>query len=234
MCGDHFAGGTRMEVRLLKYTPDPELTVAAAARLCYSDLSGEQLVARMTSEQAERLLRRVIGSGHHSILEHASFTFAIDGLSRAASHQLVRHRLASYSQQSQRYVSLRQPQFVVPPSVARDPAALVAFEQAAQVCFSAYRQLQDLGIPVEDARYILPNATGTRLMMTMNARELIHVSSLRLCNRAQWEIVALFEKVRDEVKAVAPLIGSYLRPKCEALGYCDEAESCGRTPPRPD
>lgn len=221
-----------MQVRLIKHTPDPELTMAAAARLCYSNVSGADLTQKLGQRETERLLRQIISAGHHSILEHASFTFAIDGLSRAASHQLVRHRLASYSQQSQRYVTLKQPDYVVPPSIAARPEVMEAYEQAMRLAFDRYAELCAAGVPAEDARYVLPNATCTRLIMTMNARELMHTCSVRLCRRAQWEITKLFEAVKEEVSRVSPLIGEYLRPKCETLGYCDEHETCGRMPTR--
>lgn len=222
-----------MPVKLLRHTPDPDLTVASAARLCYSDVSAAQLAERMSDAQVARLLEHVIRSGHHSTMEHASFTFAIDGLSRAASHQLVRHRLASYSQQSQRWVAFSQADYVTPSSIARDPALEQAFHDGMRSSFALYCRLLEAGVPTEDARYVLPNATTTRLVMTMNARELLHVCSVRLCRRAQWEIRALFEEVKVEVQQVAPRIAAHLEPKCIRLGYCDEErESCGLMPLR--
>lgn len=223
-----------MRVRLVRYTPDPELTIAAAARLCYSNISGAEILQNIKRPAVERLLRQVISSGHLSTLEHASFTFAIDGLSRAASHQLVRHRLASFSQQSQRWVTLREPEYVIPPSVIGREELTKAYEAAVQAAFELYHQLRKAGIPAEDARYVLPNATCTRLVMTMNARELVHVASIRLCTRAQWEIRQLFELIKEEVTNVAPIIGEHLRPKCETMGYCNEAETCGRMPRKGD
>ncbi|MCL5265761.1 MAG: FAD-dependent thymidylate synthase [Chloroflexi bacterium] len=223
-----------MRVSLIRYTPEPELAIAAAARLCYAEIGASQLVEKLTPTQVERLLRQVISSGHHSVLEHASFTFAVDGISRATSHQLVRHRLASFSQQSQRYVSYKSPDYVVPPTVAADADLKQIFDQAVLAAFEQYRKLIEAGILAEDARYLLPNATTTRLAMTMNARELMHVCSIRLCTRAQWEIRELFERVRDEVTKVAPIIGSALQIKCITLGYCDERETCGIRPLRED
>jgi len=224
-----------MPVKLLRHTPEPDLTIAAAARLCYSNVSATQLTEQMSEAQVAKLLEHVIRSGHHSTLEHASFTFAIDGLSRAASHQLVRHRLASYSQQSQRWVAFDRADYVTPFSVASRPDLKQAFEEGMQKAFALYRQLLQAGIPAEDARYVLPNATTTRLVMTMNARELLHVCGVRLCQRAQWEIRGLFQEVKAEVERVAPRLGSHLQPKCIALGYCDEErESCGLRPLRRD
>lgn len=221
-----------MRVSLIRYTPEPELTVAAAARLCYSPIGVTDILGKLSETQTERLLRQVIASGHHSVLEHASFTFSVDGLSRAASHQLVRHRLASFSQQSQRYVSLESPEYVTPPTIAEDLDLKREYDLAIESAFSQYRRLIRAGVPKEDARYVLPNATTTRLVMTMNARELMHVCSIRLCFRAQWEIRGLFEKVKEEVCKVAPIIGSALQIKCITSGFCDEKESCGIRPLR--
>jgi thymidylate synthase (FAD) len=219
-----------LQVQLIAHTWQPELTAAAAARLCYSDSSAVDLMARMPEGQRDKLLRRVIEAGHLSIIEHASFTFAIDGLSRAASHQLVRHRMASYSQQSQRYVRLDRPEFVMPPTVASNEEARRVFETGVKSAQDLYRRLLALGMPAEDARYVLPNATCTRLVMTMNARELIHASSLRLCVHAQWEIRRLFRMLKSEIAKVSPLISDYLEPKCIRKGYCDEQETCGLRP----
>ncbi len=221
-----------MQVKLVAYTPEPERTAAAAARLCYSDISATALLDELTPQQVDRLISMVIENGHLSTIEHVSFTFAIDGLSRASSHQLVRHRLASFSQQSQRYVALRDAEFVTPPSIAARPDLLEKYLHAVKDLNAIYEEFLKAGIKAEDARYILPNATATRLVMTMNARELMHVSGLRLCRRSQWEIRQLFTKVKAEVAAVAPGIAKHLEPKCIRLGYCDEHETCGLKPLR--
>ena len=221
-----------MRVSLIRYTPEPELTIAAAARLCYSQIGVTEILDRLSEAQMRRLLQQLISSGHHSVLEHASFTFGVDGLSRASSHQLVRHRLASFSQQSQRYVSLDSPEYVTPPSIAEDPDLKREFELSVESAFAQYRRLIQMGVPKEDARYVLPNAITTRLVMTMNARELMHVCSVRLCLRAQWEIRGLFEQIREEVRKVAPVIGDALQIKCITSGFCDERESCGIRPLR--
>jgi len=219
-----------MEVRLIAYTPHPELTIAAAARLSTTNSSAVNLLGEMTPERVNALLDRLLSSGHLSPFEHASFTFGIDGISRATSHQLVRHRLASYTQQSQRYVSLKELRYVTPRSIEDRPEFLGKYREAVAACHALYRHMLAAGIPAEDARYLLPNAVETRLVMTMNARELMHAASLRLCLRAQWEIVHLFELIKIEVDKVAPRIGAELKPKCLNLGYCDEAESCGLLP----
>ncbi|MDO8671082.1 MAG: FAD-dependent thymidylate synthase [Dehalococcoidia bacterium] len=221
-----------MHVALIKYTPDAELTVAVAARLCYSSIEAPQIMEKMSEGQIDSLFTILLASGHLSPFEHATFTFAIGGISRACSHQLVRHRVASYSQQSQRYVSFKKLPFVVPPSIEKKPALKKNFEEAIEAAHKIYSDLMAAGIPAEDARFILPNASSTNLMMTMNARELMHVSSLRLCPKAQWEILQLFSAVRKEVEKVAPRIAAQLQPKCIKLGYCDERESCGIMPTR--
>ena len=223
-----------MQVKLLAFTPEPERTAAAAARLCYSDISAAAILEQLSPEQVEKLLEMVIRNGHLSTIEHISFSFAIDGISRAASHQLVRHRLASFSQQSQRYVALDNPEFVTPPSIAAKPELLEKYLTGIKEINRLYRELLDAGIKAEDARYLLPNATATRLLMTMNARELVHVSGLRLCRRSQWEIRKLFNKVKEEVAKVAPVIARHLEPKCIELGYCDEQETCGLRPLKAD
>lgn len=218
---------------LISHTPEPELTVATAARVSYGSANIAALRQKLTPAEIERLLGMLLSSGHLSPFEHVSFTFAIEGISRVTSHQLVRHRLASYTQQSQRYVSLKKKlEYVTPKTIAGSDKA-DAYRQAMEAAHRLYCEMVDAGIPAEDARYILPQSVQTQLAMTMNARELMHASSLRLCMRAQWEIVQLFHHLKDEVLKVAPLIGAELKPKCYHLGYCDEAESCGLFPTRP-
>ena len=176
-----------MDVRLLYHTPDPQRAIAASARLCYSPVGAAELLEHMTDEAVHRVLKTVISSGHTSTLEHASYTFAIDGVSRAMTHQLVRHRLASYNQQSQRYVAYdSEPVFVVPPSIAADQVTRAAFDDACAAAFDAYRAQLYAVVPAEDARYLLPNAMETKIVVTMNVRELLHFFELRCCRRAQW------------------------------------------------
>lgn len=217
-------------VALISYTPDPERTIAAAARVSTSPVGAPELMEKLTPEAVDRLLSRLISSGHLSPFEHVSFTFAIEGISRVTSHQLVRHRMASYTQQSQRYVSLREFNYITPATISARRELEAKYHQMVGDAHRLYLEMLDTGIPAEDARYVLPQAVETRLVMTMNARELIHVCSLRLCLRAQWEIVELFEKVKAEVEKVAPRLAAELKPKCYPLGYCDEAESCGIFP----
>ena len=218
-----------MDVRLLNHTPDPERAIAAAARLCYAPVGAAQLLETMSDDAVRRVLKTIITSGHTSALEHASYTFAIDGVSRALTHQLVRHRLASYNQQSQRYVSYEeQPEFIVPPKVAADAEALARFNASNQATFEAYRALLDLGVAPEDARYLLPNAMETKIVVSMNIRELLHFFELRCCNRAQWEIRELAHRMLDLAEPTAPYIFMDAGAGCRR-GPCPEgpAMSCG-------
>jgi thymidylate synthase (FAD) len=216
-----------MRVQLLTHTPDPEQVVAAAARLCYSDASIGQLLER-APEQAPKLLRKILDMGHLSVLEHASFSFGIEGISRACSHQLVRHRIASYSQQSQRYVSHDERfEAVTPTSIADRPELAARFAQHLDATQELYRGLLDAGVPAEDARFVLPNAAATKLVMTMNARELHHFFALRCCRRAQWEIRAMAREMLRLARAAAPLLFVDAGPGC-LRGACPEgAMTCG-------
>jgi len=219
-----------VRVILIRYTPDPELTIAASARISASPAPVTEQLEKLTPQKADQLVAQLISAGHLSPLEHASFTLSIEGISRVTSHQLVRHRLASYTQQSQRFISMKNLGFVTPPSIKGNPQLLVQFQQGVRSAFELYLKLQEAGIPAEDARYLLPSALETHIVMTMNARELISAAALRLCLKAQWEIIQLFEAIKAEVRKVAPRIGEELRPKCYKLGYCDEPKSCGLFP----
>ncbi len=216
-----------MLVQLLQHTPEPERVVAAAARLCYSAASIDQLLEQEADERG-RLLEKILSLGHLSVLEHASFSFGVEGISRACSHQLVRHRLASYSQQSQRYVSEKK-RFaaVVPPSIAADDDLHRRYEALLDDIHHLYGDLLAAGIPAEDARFVLPNAAQTKLVVTMNARELRHFFNLRCCRRAQWEIRALAVQMLRLARRAAPLLFAGAGPGCLA-GPCPEGRmSCG-------
>lgn len=215
------------QVMLLSYTPDPDRLVAASARLCYSDSSAQQLQERLPDQKVGGFLDHLRSSGHLSTFEHASFSFAVDGISRVCSHQLVRHRHASYSQQSQRYVAMESPSVVVPPSVRENPESEKAFLHYAEAVHRAYKDMIAQGIPREDARYLLPHAWETRLVVTMNARELHHFFRLRLCRRAQWEIRELARLMLREVRKVAPGLFQLAGPDCVTLGRCGESRPCG-------
>jgi len=215
-------------VTLLKSTPDPEKTVAMAARLCYSDSAIAELERKLSGVSIEKFLGKILKLGHLSVLEHASFTFGVEGISRATSHQLVRHRLASYSQQSQRYVTATKPEYVVPPSIEKDAGKKKRFERAVRSAYRAYKELVDAGVAAEDARYLLPNASATKIIITMNARELLHFFTLRCCERAQWEIRDMATRMLALVKKEAPCIFKDSGPACVA-GSCGEGEmTCGK------
>ncbi|MEK7772995.1 MAG: FAD-dependent thymidylate synthase [Deltaproteobacteria bacterium] len=217
-----------MLVTLLNFTPDPEKTVAMAARLCYSDSTIAELQDKVAGISYEKFLGKILKMGHLSVLEHASFTFGIEGISRAASHQLVRHRLASYSQQSQRYVAASTPEYVLPPSIEKDPEKKKSFEKAVKGLYRLYSGLLEDGVPAEDSRYLLPNAACTKIMVTMNARELIHFFKLRCCERAQWEIRDMATRMLKTAKTAAPFIFKDCGPAC-VTGPCGEGEmTCGR------
>jgi len=179
-----------MKVKLTNYTPEPDITCMRAAIMCRN------------SDPSMGILKKALSTGHDSLLEHATFTFEITDVSRALSHQLVRHRIASFAQQSQRHVKLRDGHdwYVAPPT------ATPGFHMAIEVARQAYLQAIDNGMPLEDARYLLPNATKTSLVMTMNARSLHNFFALRCCNRAQWEIREMANKMLHHCKRVAPVI----------------------------
>ena len=223
-----------MDVTRLYHTPEPERAVATAARLCYAPVGGRELMESLTDEKIRKVLTTIMSSGHFSTLEHASYTFAVEGVSRALTHQLVRHRLASYNQQSQRYVKFKEePPIVRPASVDTNPEAAQAFDEAIDACWQAYDKLVQAGVPAEDARYILPNACETKIVVTMNIRELMHFFSNRCCNRAQWEIRELAWKMLELVRPTAPFIFRTAGPGC-MRGACPEGKMCCGNPyPRP-
>ena len=218
-----------MKVVLLAHTPDPERLVAAAARLCYAEALPEEVLAGMTPEEIRSFLARLVAMEHLSPFEHASFTFAVSGVSRALTHELVRHRIASYSQRSQRYVNEEGFSFVTPPSIAAQAEAGRIFAEAMAALRRAYAELLALGIPREDARFVLPNACTSQLMVTMNARSLRNFFSLRCCGRAQWEIRELAWRMLELVRGVAPGLFAGAGPPCEITGRCNQGRmSCGR------
>ena len=218
-----------MNVKLLSYTKDADAICAAAGRSCYSEKPAVEL---MGMKDPEKTLSNIVGLGHHSVLEHAVFTFSVDGVSRALTHQLVRHRIASFSQQSQRYVSLKEPTYVIPETVKADPASLVLYEEMMKKIWDAYAVLSET-IPAEDARYLLPNGCTTNITITMNARELRHFFSLRCCERAQWEIREMADRMLVLCQEVSPVIFKDAGPPC-VRGPCPEGKlSCGK-PRRPN
>lgn len=217
-----------MKVELLTHTPEPELVVAAAARLCYSNSSIESLLDKSRVER-EAFLEKITSLGHLSVLEHVSFSFGVEGISRACSHQLVRHRMASYSQQSQRYVSHRQRfEAVIPESIAQDPELRQHYDALLDQIHAFYAELLEAGVPAEDARFVLPNAATTKIVVTMNGRELLHFFTLRTCRRAQWEIQQLAQKMLLLIKPLAPILFMSAGPGC-VRGDCPEGDmTCGQ------
>lgn len=224
---------TTLRVHLLRYTPEPDKTVALAARMCYGDIGFDEII-RVDSlrdpEGDRKLLAGLFNSNHFSPFEHASFTFLVCGVSRALLAQLTRHRIASFSVQSQRYVRARGSDYVVPPRIQElGESAVETYREQMDTIDSFYEHwLSELGASgKEDARFILPNAAPTQLIMTMNARELFHFFSLRCCNRAQWEIRALAYVMLAHVKNAAPALFEKTGPCC-AYGNCPEGKmSCG-------
>jgi len=234
---------TKLKVILLRHTPEPEETVAMAAKLCYSASDVGSLKEKIKKKEQKSFVEKLMNIGHLSPIEHSSFTFAIEGISRACSHQLVRHRIASYSQQSQRYVSENRSQtepqtfdYIIPSSIFQDKDAKKVFEnfmlEAQRTYDFLLKRLNEKGIKGElanqDARFVLPNAAETKIMVTMNARELLHFFRQRCCNRAQWEIRRMAEEMLALVKKAAPSIFMKAGPAC-LFAPCPEGDySCGK------
>jgi len=218
------------KVVLLAYTEQPEEVVARAGRLCYFPSNISDLKKTVNKTKAKEMIMKLSESGHLSAFEHASFTFGIEGISRACSHQLVRHRIASYSQQSQRYVTFGENfNYIVPDSIKANKNILKKFQEAVLYAKRVYDELIELGIHKEDARYILPNASETKIIVTMNARELLHFFTLRLCLRAQWEIRNMAKLMLKEVKKVAPNIFCNAGPECLRTRCPEGKMSCGKS-----
>jgi thymidylate synthase (FAD) len=203
--------------------------IYTACRTCYSELTPQDIFQRAVDGQIDvqkmqKLISGVIESGHGSTIEHIVFTFGISGVSRTLSHQLVRHRAGvAFDQQSQRYVTYKGPATMLPATIEdADPDIRARYESQVAGALDLYGDLVEAGVPGEDARFVFPNATRTNLVMTTNLRALIHMSGLRLCTMAQWEIRRLFQLIRQEIFQVSPFLGSFLAPKCVPLGYCDE------------
>ena len=221
------------KVKLIRYTADPEATVALAAKLCYSDRELDDLTDNILAKDNSAFITRLMDMGHHSPVEHASFTFSIEGVSRALLAQITRHRIASFSVRSQRYVSEDAFNYVVPPAIEELGAAAVArFAGQMNTIMGWYHDWQGaLGHGEksnEDARFILPNACETKMIVTMNARELMHFFSLRCCNRAQWESRSVAWLMLGEVIKVAPNLFKDSGPAC-LVGACPEGKkSCGK------
>lgn len=242
-----------MKVELIAHTENPEFVVAQSAKLCYSQVGVEEIREKLDKDSTEKFVKMLMGFSHASPLEHVSFTFAIEGVSRTLTHQLVRHRIASYSQQSQRYVRLDNFSYIIPDSIEKIEEAKKIFVEAMEADKEAYLKLTKILIDenkkkymekgidekkaekmaekesIEDARYVFPNACETKIIVTMNARTLLHFFELRCCNRAQWEIRRMANEMLKLVKKVAPVIFSTAGPGC-VNGPCPEGKmSCGKS-----
>jgi thymidylate synthase (FAD) len=219
-----------LKVKLFNKTDEMIDIIYTAARTCYnagSPIDMYENVDEISKEAKLKLIEDCIKRNHLSVLEHAQFTFGIYGISRACSHQLVRHRHCSFSQQSQRYVNLKdKAEFVIPDNLSEKDKVIFAY--ALKEISECYTALIEDGVKPEDARSILPNACSTNLVMSCNLRELIHICNERLCAKAQSEIRELVQAMKDEVVTQLPFLKPYLQPKCVKLGKCTEAKPCGR------
>jgi thymidylate synthase (FAD) len=219
-----------IKVSLLSHTPNPDDVVTASARLCYSDESAMDILEHTNEKTKKGLIKHLFKSGHTSTFEHASFTFAIEGISRNCSHQLVRHRVASYSQKSQRYntESFSDDNVIYPEPIKKASDEIKQlYYSSFKRSFDDYQKLLDMGIKKEDARYVLPHGWETKIVVTMNARSLHHFFNLRLCSRSQTEIQELAKHMLIEVRKVAPILFEKAGPDC-LFGQCNESNSCGK------
>lgn len=242
-----------MKVTLITHTPEPEKVIATAAKLCYSSSDIGSLKDGLTDEKTESFINMLASIGHESPMEHVSFTFGIEGVSRACTHQLVRHRIASYSQKSQRYVNEDRFEFITPPEIADVPEAKAEFEKQMDSIVDSYHKIAELltekhtktfmeqGMDEksarskarkkanEDARFVLPNACETKIVVTMNVRSLFNFFKHRCCNRAQWEIKAVADEMLKICTGIAPNLFKYAGPSCVVTGKCPEGKmSCGK------
>ena len=273
-----------LKVKIIAHTPEPDKVVAQAGKLCYSAVGVDQIIQKLTEEEIARYVNMLASIGHESPLEHVSFTFAIEGISRACTHQIVRHRIASYSQQSQRYVKLEQFEYIIPPAIEKNPEAKRIFIEAMERDQKAYDELVDLLLEdilidkhaadygscireilkenpdvapdrskvldlyaekffedyrkaekqaIEDARYVFPNACETKIVVTMNARSLLHFFNVRCCNRAQWEIREMATEMLKECKKIAPALFKKAGPDC-VYGKCGEGKMSCKHPRKED
>lgn len=241
-----------LKVELLRYTPDGEKLIASAAKLCYSPVGISQIEEGLEDDKVKSFLDHLMDMGHESPIEHVNFTFGVEGISRTLSHQLVRHRIASYSQQSQRYVRLSQFEYIIPHNIENNEVAKALFIKAMEEDQKYYDEISSLlykdhynryiseGLKektagqkaekeaIEDARYIFPNACETKIVFTMNTRSLLNFFKLRCCNRAQWEIRELAIAMLKEVKGVYPVLFKNAGPGC-ITGACPEGKmTCGK------
>ena len=241
-----------LKVKLMAHTPNSDAIVAAAAKLCYSPVGVDGIMEKLTDEEVAKFVEHLVSMGHESPIEHVTFTFGIEGISRSCSHQIVRHRIASFSQQSQRYVKLDQFEYIIPPEIEKNEKAKEIFIQSMNKCQEDYDKLveilfekhyQDLldkglnekkaksqaeKMSIEDARYVFPNACETKMVFTMNVRSLYNFLNHRCCERAQWEIRELAIEMLRQLKQVAPILFRNMGPNC-VQGPCPEGNmTCGK------
>ena len=241
-----------LKVELLRYTQDGEKLIGAAAKLCYSSVGINEIEENLNEENTESFLSLLMDLNHESPIEHVSFTFGVEGVSRSLTHQLVRHRIASFSQQSQRYVKLEQFEYILPPNIAKNEKAKVIFEEAMKEDQKSYDEITNIlfeehynkyieaGLSqkearsksekesIEDARYVFPNACETKIVFTMNARVLLNFFRLRCCNRAQWEIRELAIQMLKEVKDIYPTLFKNAGPSCIQKSCPEGKMTCGK------
>ena len=240
-----------MEVNIIAHTPEPEKVISMAAKLCYSPVGVDEIEKNLTDESVDKFINMLMSMGHESPLEHVSFTFAVEGISRACSHQLVRHRIASYSQQSQRYVKLDQFEYIIPKEIEKIDEAKKVFIDAMKKDQEDYDKLVDILFnkhykklvqqgkdakkakkdaekkAIEDARYVFPNACETKIVFTMNVRSLYNFIEHRTCERAQWEIRDLATQMLKKLREISPVLFNNKGPKC-IKGPCPEGKmTCG-------
>ncbi len=241
-----------LKVELLAHSPNPEKIVAAAAKLCYSSSSIDGILDGLDDEKIAKFVEMLMGLGHESTIEHVTFTFGIEGVSRSLLAQITRHRIASYSVKSQRYVNEGHFEFVTPPEIAKNKEALAIFNNAMEDDLKKYNELSDIlkkqhikeltdsgtdevtaakkaeKMAIEDARYVLSNACETKMVATFNARSLLNFFHHRCCERAQWEIRALADEMLKLVKDVAPTLFKFAGPPCIGKGCPEGKMSCGK------
>ena len=246
-----------MKVELIAYTPNPDYVVAMSAKLCYSKVGVSDIREGLDDENVEKFISHLTSIGHESPVEHISFTFAIEGISRTCTHQLVRHRIASYSQQSQRYVKLNQFEYIIPPQIENNEKAKKIFIKSMIENQKAYDEIVETLMEdnikiylnqgydekkaksmaekksIEDARYVFPNACETKIVVTMNARTLLNFFEHRLCERAQWEIKEMAYLMLEQVKKVSPHIFRNSGPSCVSKSKCKEGDMSCRHPEIP-
>lgn len=221
------------EVKLLTVPENALKTIYTACRTCYSALSPEIIWEDADNEEKMlNLIKKVLKSGHHSTIEHIQLTFSINGVSRACTHQLVRHRHMSFSQKSQRYVTEKGQFEYITPKTIENSELKEEYDSLMKQISDFYLKAVENKIPAEDARSVLPNAATSAMVASLNLREFIHLANLRLCTNAQSEIRILVKKMCEEAIKKEPWLAEYLVPKCETTGHCNEFKSCGRKPVR--